>query len=54
MSKEKLSCGICGRNIEATEDAGFVKFPNGESKPCHLSHPGVREEWEKQVGSKVE
>lgn len=48
MSKEELTCGFCGRTCEATEDVSFLTFPDGSSKPAHLSHKGVKEEWERQ------
>ena len=48
MSSEKLVCGFCGRECIPEQDVGFLEFPDGKSKAAHLSHPGVKDEYEKQ------
>jgi len=50
-------CGFCGRPCGPTEDVGFMRFPrtHGELspilKPAHLSHHGVKEEYERQMNA---
>jgi hypothetical protein len=48
MPKEELICGFCKKICETSEDIGFILFPDGQSRPVHLSHVGVKEEWQKQ------
>jgi hypothetical protein len=48
MSSEKPVCGFCGRTCESDQDVGFLTFPDGQKKAAHLSHPGVKEEYERQ------
>lgn len=52
MAEQELICGFCGRKCETSEDVGFLKFPGGEKKPAHLSHVGVKEEYERQENGK--
>lgn len=51
---EKMICGICKGEIkeEEREIVGFLKFPDGETRPCHLTHNGAEEEWKRQRGVK--
>jgi hypothetical protein len=48
MSAEKLICGFCGRECTPEQDVGYLKFPDGKSRPAHLSHAGVKSEYESQ------
>jgi hypothetical protein len=52
MSKEKLICGFCGREINTTENIGYLKFPDTVSRPVHLDHVGVKQEYNFQNGIK--
>jgi len=48
------TCGFCGREVTVEEDVVFLKFPDGVKgrvlsvHPAHVSHVGVKEEWERQ------
>jgi len=48
MSKEPILCGFCGRECKESEDIGFIRFPDDRMKAVHLSHTGVKKEWESQ------
>ena len=48
MSQDKPICGFCGRECQPEEDVGFLKFPDGTQKAAHLTHTGVKEEYQKQ------
>jgi hypothetical protein len=49
MNKEKLYCGFCQREVKPEDtETGFLTFPDNSIKPVHLSHNGVKEEWEYQ------
>ena len=52
MTKEQQNCGFCLNPVENPEgdDAGFIKFPDGTTRLCHLTHPGVAKEWDLQHG----
>jgi hypothetical protein len=53
MSKEKIYCGFCGREVEASDtETGYLTFPDNISRPVHLTHRGVKEEYDKQIGTK--
>lgn len=49
MTKEKTICGFCGRECLPEEDVGWIAFPDGQKRPAHLSHVGVKEEHERQT-----
>lgn len=49
MTKQKLYCGFCGKQCTPNQDVGFITFPNNEQKPIHLTHSGVREEYNYQM-----
>jgi hypothetical protein len=52
MTKLNIPCGICKGEIDSDGDIGFLTMPvDGRIKtqPCHLDHPGVRDEYNRQM-----
>lgn len=49
MAKTELVCRFCGKECLPDQNVGWLTFPNGESHPVHLDHPGVQEEYRKQT-----
>ena len=49
MSKETLICGFCLKECLPEQDVGYLRFPDGQKYPVHLSHEGATIEYEKQM-----